>query len=208
MVDYLNNTIQIIMLVVCVIAAAGRALKYRSRSWTMLSFFYGCWVLGDIYWLVCMLFYGVSPQISVVADLSWYASYIFLYLLLSYMLPSGDVHNGSIIPWFGPVFAVGMACFFMLWGEIISNMIYAALMGLLLFSSARRLTEKQRKKQYRFLPAAVLTFCLLEYGLWTSSCIWSEEVLVNPYYIFDFLLTVSFPLFIPAVGKAVSHELH
>ena len=204
MADYLDNTLQIIVLALCVASTVYRALKYRSRSWTMLSFFYACWALGDVYWLVCLLIYGVSPQISVVADLSWYASYIFLYLLLRYMFPPEDIANRSVIPWLGPVFALGMAVFYMRWGEIISNLIYAGLMGLLLYSAARRLTEPRKSFSGRFLPAVVLTFCLLEYGLWTSSCFMSGDTLLHPYYLFDFLLTVSFPFFVPALRKAVT----
>ena len=204
MIERYENAIQIAILAVCVIMASYRAVAYRSRSWTLLSFFYGSWVLGDVYWLVCLLFYGKTPHISVVADLSWYASYIFLYLLLRHTSPPEEITGTKLISWIGPVFALGMAMFFMLRGEIVSNLIYAGLMGLLLFSAIRRLTDKSRTGRNSFLPAMILIFCLLEYGLWTASCFWDETVLLHPYYIFDILLTVSFPFFIPAAKKAVA----
>ena len=80
MIESIDNGIQITVLVVCVIAAIFKAARHRSRSWTLLTFFYASWLLGDIYWTVCLLFYDKTPEISVVSDLSWYASYIFLYL--------------------------------------------------------------------------------------------------------------------------------
>ena len=204
MIERYENAIQIAILAVCVIMASYRAVTYRSRSWTLLSLFYGSWVLGDVYWLVCLLFYDKTPHISVVADLSWYASYIFLYLLLRSTSPPEEIKETRLISWLGPVFAIGMAVFFMFRGEIMSNIIYGGLMGLLLFSSIRRLADKDRPGCNPFLPAMILIFCLLEYGLWTASCFWDETVLLHPYYIFDILLTVSLPFFIPAAKKAVT----
>ena len=200
MIEQIDNGLQIAVLVLCVTAAIFKAAGYRSRSWTLLAFFYGSWLLGDVYWSVCLLFYDKTPEISVVSDLSWYASYIFLYMLLRRVSPPEELAGRRILPWLGPVFALGMALFFMRRGEIVNNLIYAALMGLLLYASIHRLIERRN----RTLPALILVFCLLEYALWTASCFWNDAILLHPYYWFDFLLTVSFPFFLPAVRKAVS----
>ena len=204
MIESIDNGIQIAVLILSVIAAAVKAAKYRSRSWTLLAFFYGSWVLGDVYWTVCLLFYDRTPQISVVSDLSWYASYIFLYMLLRRVSPPEELAGKKIIPWTGPAFAIGMAVFFMRRGEIMSNMIYAGLMGLLLYAAIQRVAERSPNRRSCFLPVMILIFCLLEYSLWTASCFWNEEVLLHPYYWFDFLLTVSFPFFLPAVRREVA----
>ena len=200
MIEQIDNGIQIAVLAICVIAAIFKAAKYRSRSWTLLAFFYASWLLGDIYWTVCLHFYDKTPEISVVSDLSWYASYIFLYLLLRHTSSPEKLAGKKSIPWLGPVFALGMAMFFMQRGEIVNNLIYAGLMGLLLYSTIRRLTDRRNG----YLPALILILCLLEYALWTASCFWNDELLLHPYYWFDFLLTVSFPFFLPAVRKAVA----
>ena len=200
MIESIDNGIQIAVLGICVIAAILKAARYRSRSWTLLAFFYGSWLLGDIYWTVCLFFYNKTPEISVVSDLSWYASYIFLYLLLRHTSPPEKLEGKKIIPWLEPVFTLGLALFFMRRGEILSNLIYAGLMGLLLYAAIHRLIERRN----RFLPALILIFCLLEYALWTASCFWNDELLLHPYYWFDFLLTVSFPFFLPAVRKEVA----
>ncbi len=200
MIDQIDNGIQIAVLVICVTAAIFKAAKYRSRTWTLLAFFYGSWLLGDIYWTVCLLFYGKTPEISVVSDLSWYASYIFLYLLLRHTSPPEELAVRKILPFLGPVFVLGMALFFMRLGAILNNLIYAGLMGLLLYALIRRLTERRN----RCLPALILVFCLLEYALWTASCFWNDTIHLHPYYWFDFLLTVSMPFFLPATRKAVA----
>ena len=200
MIEQIDNGIQIAVLVICVIEAIFKAAKYRSRSWTLLAFFYGSWLLGDIYWTVCLLFYDKTPEISVVSDLSWYASYIFLYLLLRHTSPPEKLAGKKIIPWLGPVFALGMALFYMRLGAILNNLIYAGLTGLLLYAAISRLTERRD----RALPVVILIFCLLEYALWTASCFWNDPIQFHPYYCFDLLLTLSFPFFLPAARKAVT----
>ena len=183
MIERIENALQIGVLVVCAAIAVYRTVKPRGEAWMLLSFFYGSWLLGDIYWLACLVFYDGTPQISAVSDLSWYASYIFLYLLLRHTAP--------------PEKPLGMGVFFMLRGEIAANVAYAALMGFLLYAAIRRLAERRSLT----LSVLILVFCLLEYALWTASCFWNDEIVLHPYYWFDFLLTVSFPFFLPATER-------
>ena len=161
---------------------------------------------GDIYWLVCLVFFGRTPQISVVSDLSWYASLIFLYMLLRHVAPPEGARERRFLPWLGPLFALGMAAFFMQWGEITSNLIYASLMALLLFSVIRRLLDRQKYAAQRPLCVMILMLCLLEYVLWTASCFFKGDGPENPYYWFDFLLTVSFPFILRATSAGISEE--
>ena len=200
MIESCENALQIVVLTLCVAVALVKAIKYQSRKWTLLSFFYGSWVLGDIYWLVCLIFFNQTPQVSAVSDLSWYAAYIFLYMLLRRAAPPESARERRFLPWVGPLFAAGMAAFYMQWGQITGNLIYAGLMGLLLFSAIRRLMDGEQ----RFFCVIVLIFCLLEYGLWTSSCFFDGERLMNPYYWIDFILTMCFPLFLPATRKVAA----
>ena len=203
MIESIENALQIVILLTCAVVAVQRAFKYRSRTWTLLFFFYGSWLLGDSYWLICLICYDKTPQISVVSDLSWYAGSIFLYLLLSRLAPYGKKPGRRILPWAGFVFSFSMAVFFMLRGEIISNLIYASCMGLLLFVSLRVLTDGEVHRKQRFLAAVVLSTCLVIYCMWISSCFWVSDTLANPYYGFDFLLSTCFLFFIPATKKAV-----
>ncbi len=218
MIDALENALQILVLLICVLISASRAVKWQSRTWTLLSFSFGSWVLGDLYWTSCLVFYDTSPVVSIVSDLSWYASYIFMYLLLRQTSPPGSRREKQLLPWLGFVFTLGMAVWFctfyiywneeegyhfILWDKMLNNLIYAALMGLLLFASIRRLLDRERHPAARGLCAAILVFCLLEYALWTCSCFWFDDSLANPYYWVDFLLTASMFLFLPATRKAV-----
>ena len=204
MIDRIENLFQIAVLLVCVSVALSRAIRQHSRTWTLLAFYYGCWILGDLYWLLCLIFFGATPLVSVVSDLSWYAAFILLYLLLRMTAPPGSHREKRLLPWLGLAFTLGMAAFFIQWGEYISNLVYAGLMGLLLFSSIRRLMDAQDYPAQRSLCTAILIVCMLIYGLWVSSCFMKAEVITEPYYWFDFLLTLSFVLLLPATQKAVA----
>lgn len=202
MIERYENALQIIVLLVCSGISIYRAAVFRSRTWTISFFFFGSWALGDIYWLVCLIFYDESPQISVVSDLSWYAAFVFLYLvLIRTSPPQKQTHP---LQWAGPVFAALMAVVFMTFGDILSNIIYAGLMGLLLYSSSGRLLNARHSDFPVCLPVMILTLCILEYGLWISSFFWYTGTLENVYYVIDTLVTVSFILFIPAIKKAVA----
>ena len=96
----------------------------------------------------------------------------------------------------------------MQWGEVLTNLAYALLMSLLLFSAIRRLLDGDKYPARRLLSLMILVFCLLEYALWTASCFFSGDGLQNPYYWIDFLLTASFVFFIPATGMRWQHEFH
>ena len=204
MIESVENALQIIVLLICSGIALYRAIANHSQTWVLAFLFFGSWLLGDIYWLVCLLFYGQTPQISIVSDLSWYGSYIFLYLLLYHSSAPDKDSRKHRLPWLGPVFAAGMAVFFITQGELLSNLIYASLMGLLLFAALSRKIDRKRYQNQQLLSGMILLFCLLEYGLWTASCFWKTDTLSNPYYWFDFLLTVSFVFFLPAIKKAVT----
>ena len=217
MLDGIENALQSVVLLACAVIAAVRAIRQRSRTWTLLVLFFGSWLLGNLYWMFCLIFFGSSPQVSIVSDLSWYASFIFLYMLLRHTAAPESTREKRFLPWLGFIFSLGMAIWFCslyvhwnkegyhftLWDKALSNLIYAVLMGLLLFASIRRLLDGEAYPVQRPLCIAILVFCLLEYALWTTSCFWSEISLANPYYWFDFLLTAGFLSFLPTTRKAV-----
>ena len=203
MIERYENTIQIAVLAVCVVAAASRAFRWRSRSWTLLTFFYGSFLLGDLFWLACLLFFDRTPQISVVSDLSWFAAYIFLYLLLRQVTPQVSGRDERLFPLFAPAFTMAMAAFYSQWGSVLNNINYALLMGLLMGAALRR-PPGEGNRACRGLVFVTLLFCLLEYCLWTASCIWEGDTMKNPYYWCDLLVTLSYPFFLPATKKAVA----
>ncbi len=203
-IEIVENIIQIVVLLACVGVALFHAGKYRSRTWTLLALFYGSWAMDDLFWLLCLVFTGDSPVLGAAADLNWYASLVFLYLLIAQISPPESKKEKRVLPWITQIFAFAMAAFYIVKaGNVISNLIYAGLMGLAMFAATRRLLDGEHRN-HRFFLIMVLFFCLLEYALWTISCFDWPENLANPYYWCDLMITVALALLIPAVKKAVA----
>lgn len=202
MIEMIDYGLQFVVLLVCGIYAAVRADRTRSRGWLILSFFLLCQSLGDLYWLLCVAFEGSTPQITFISEISWYASYMFLCLLLRDLEPPGAPAR-KWQAWCAPAISAAACLFFFQWGDYASNVITAALMGRLGYLALRGLLEgKGGKKQC--LYQACLLFFLTEYALWVSSCFWLGDTLANPYFWFDGLLTLTAVLIVQAYKKAVA----
>ncbi len=207
MIESAENALQLLMTGICATISAYRAIAFRSRTWALLLLFSGAFFLGDLYWLLFMLFYGKTPYYSYIPDLSWYTSYLFLFLLLYYAGGSIKKKWHSPVLWIVPVFTGGMCTFYMQYGSYLSNLVCAVLMTLIIMEAIAVLQIQkdmpEGRRNGRFLCMAALFFCAMEYGVWTASCFFSGDTLANPYIWLDALLSLSIVLFIPAVRKAV-----
>ena len=205
MIESAENAIQLVLLAVCAVYSFGRALSTGRRIWTLAGLYFSVYALGDLYWQLFLIFFGHSPEFSFIPYLSWYAGYVFLWMLLQELRKGQRQRKHIRVLWCIPVFTAGMCLYFMQYGAYFSNAIAAVLMGMLLWGSAAGLlqaghgAEKARTKP---VFAVIFLFCLAEYGAWTSSCIWTGETLRNPYYWFDMALTVVSLLLVPAVRKS------
>ena len=105
-----------------------------------------------------------------------------------------------------PVFTIAMCAYYMTFGSFFSNLIVAMLMTVIMWNAAEgliRVKKQEEGAEKRWLYTMSFLFCIVEYAMWTSSCIWEGNTILYPYYWFDFLLSICFVLFIPAVRKMV-----
>ena len=207
MLEALDNAVQLSVMVGCGMYAAVLFLRRKEQAWFLLTCFYGAFALGLIHWLLFLVFRLESPQFSPVSDLSWLAGLSFLLALQTTIrLPEEKAYR-PLWAWTAPAFCTVMCFYFFRWGDYFLNVLWAVLMGAcgylalrsLLF--ARRQSGRLRVRQYFYI--AVLTFILLEHGLWVSSCHFNEETLSNPYFWFDFLITATYFTFLPTLKKVV-----
>lgn len=189
MIETIDYALQFAVLLLLCIYGARRAVRAGDRGWLLLAFFYACYALGDLYWLLCLLLEGATPRVFYVSELSWYAGYIFLCLLLR------DVQERSApqktrLAVLAPLFAAAACVFFLHWGELVSNVISAVLMGRLGYLTIRGLAGARERGACRRFYLVMGAFFLNEYALWFASCFWQGDTLLNPYFWFDGLLTV------------------
>ena len=215
MIEIVQNSIQLLVTGICTINAAISFSRHRERTWILLGLFSGSYFLGDLYWMLVLLFYQRVPEFSYIADLNWYvSSYVFLLLLLSYVRDEDT--GGEFMPWqmlrrhkilwLVPVFTGCMCIFFMQWGHYFVNIMSAAFMTLIIMLTlddfltlrAQRLDNPRRN-----LDLVALLFCLAEYGLWTSACLQTQEDYAGADFWISCMLSFTFILFPLALGKVV-----
>lgn len=207
MIESIENLIQLTLTAVCTAISSRRAFRTRKRVWAMLGLSSFAYFLGDLYWQLYLIFYGITPLFSNISDISWQASYLFLLLLLSEVQDEGMRRYRSRALWLVPVFTTGMCVFYMQWGDYIANVIWALIMTHLIWRAAAGLLYRHRTgeaAEKRWLSIAVLVLCAAEYASWTLSCFWIGDTLLNPYFWANLAVSLTFIMLIPALGKAVS----
>ena len=202
MIEIIENGIQLVTTGICTVIALRKGIRLQNRAWIVLALASGVFFLGDLYWELFLVLYGHTPGYSYIPYLSWYASYMFLLLLLVELrVPRKEEENRKIL-WIIPVFSAGMCIFYMQFGDWIGNIITAVFMSLLMWHALDMLLLlKDTRKAAIF--AVVLLFCIVEYAAWTATCFGNYETLAHPYFWLDTLLSAVFLLFPAALGKAV-----
>ena len=202
MIEIIENAIQLVTTGICTVIALRKGIRLQNRAWIVLALASGVFFLGDLYWELFLVLYGHTPGYSYIPYLSWYASYMFLLLLLVELrVPRKEEENRKIL-WIIPVFSAGMCIFYMQFGDWIGNIITAVFMSLLMWHALDMLLLL-RDSQRAAIFAVVLLFCIVEYAAWTASCFGNYETLAHPYLWLDTLLSAVFLLFPAALGKAV-----
>lgn len=203
MIETSENAIQLGVCLLLALASIGMAYRRKNKAYGVLALFYAAVALGDLYWLLYLGFYHITPVYSYISEVAWYAAWLFLLLLLRQV---EDDRRGNKHPvlWLVPVFTGAMCIFYMHWGDYLSNLISALLMTHLLWHSLPGCFGKEfGDSAKRPFCTAVVIFCLIEYTMWTLSCFFDGDAIANPYLWFDALFTVCIALFFSALGKAV-----
>ncbi len=203
MIERAENLLEILVVGICLVLSLNRARMTRKKGWLLLGLVYASYLLGDLYWTLYLFFYGKTPAVFYVSELSWCAAYVFLLLLLRHYQTDAERALRSPVLWVIPLFVMAMTAFYMTRGDYLLNITEAVLMCQLMMRSAQGLlalrgTADRRKSLYTM----VLIFCLIEYMVWTSSCFWAGDTIRNTYFWFAALLISCHPFFLWAVGKA------
>ena len=104
-----------------------------------------------------------------------------------------------------PVVCLPQFILYVTYGDVLSNVFMCGMTMLLAWCAVRGLVWAKRSggARLRRFHGTVLAFAALEYALWTSSCFWVSDTLMNPYFWFDFLLSLVLLLLLPVLRKAV-----
>ncbi|MBE6910371.1 MAG: hypothetical protein E7474_12510 [Ruminococcaceae bacterium] len=204
MIEAIDYAVQFEALVFCGVFSAFRAVKTRDRGWLMLTFFYACYAMADLYWLLCVLLLGETPKISFISEMSWDVGGFFLCVLFR-RLVDGLPKEIARTAWLAPLFSALAFLFFLRWSDLLNNTVSLLLMGwmgYLILGGFMKIADGTDAR----LPCLVCgaLFFAAEYGMWFSSCFWMGDTLRNPYFWFDGMGTVNMVLLLPSYQKAVT----
>jgi len=204
MIESIDNYIQLVILGICTGVTMYKAITGQTRSWILITLFYGAFFFGSLYWELFYMFKGDTPAKFYVAEFSWYVSYMFLFLFLR--RKNSEMTIGVCrLKWLIPIFAGTLSIYYMTFGQIISNIISALLMSLIGMEAVKGLYFGS--KQMRPVHIITLIFFFLEHCLWTSSCLFEDVSIFNPYYHIDIMISLSLLIMLFAVGKALRDEV-
>lgn len=182
-------------------------LRSRKQAYFLLCCFYGCFGLGVLYWLLYTILITDTPAMFYVSDIGWISSYLFLLLLQNNLADKEERALRSRLPWLALAVMIPLAAYFITIGDVLYNLIVGALMAAMLWFAIRGLVWQSRQPEpdpgRRFFHLAMIGYIVLENCLWLSSYPWAGDTLTNPYFWFDFALTASILVLLPAVRKAV-----
>lgn len=182
-------------------------LKSRKQPYFLLCCFYGCFGFSVLYWLLYIGLAAESPAVFYVSDIGWISGYLFLVLLQNSLADKEERTLHSRAPWLALVIEIPLTAYFITIGNVLYNLIVGALMAVILRSAIRGLVWQSRQAEpdrgQRFFHLAMTGYVVLENCLWLSSYPWAGDTLANPYFWFDFAVTASILMLLPAVRKAV-----
>lgn len=205
MLELLDCLVQFLVTAYGFCAALREYYRARRQPWFLLTCFYATFALGTLYWSLHLLLRQETPQVFYVSDLAWLASFVFL-LALTLTLPTAEERRfRTRLCRLVPVVCLPQFILYVTYGDVLSNVFMCGMTMLLAWCAVRGLVWAKRSggARLRRFHGMVLAFAALEYALWTSSCFWVSDTLTNPYFWFDFLLSLVLLLLLPALRKAV-----
>lgn len=212
MIELFTNLFQLLIVLLATGLAGVLFYKSHIQAYLLLTCFYGTFMLGSLYWTLHFFLFDYTPQIFYVSELAWLTSHMFL-LTLVFTLASPDERRFKHpAVWLAPLFCLPQLVIYWFTSDILLNTIISCLALAIMWQAlrgffyARNQSGKGRKSCYFHL--VLIGIIVLEHGLWTSSCFWQGDTIANPYFWFDFLLSIVLILLLPATRKAVDHDLY
>lgn len=206
-VELFSNLTQTAVSLVATILAVRIVRGHRRVEYALCAGFLLAFALGILYWVTYQLLNLETPQIFYVADCAWVASTLFLLcLVLRVTCPQvkGYRHWGVYLPY---AIALPLIVYFSQWGDVVLNILSVGGLAVCGHISLKELLYHKKegtRPPFVALHTLCLLFMLTEYALWLASCFWVSDTMTNPYFWFDFALTIEVGCFLLAVKKGVA----
>lgn len=191
--EIIDNLLQTVVFLVCVAVAFVLAVKKRHRSLMILAFAYGSFMMGTLFYVLHIVITGHNPKIFYVSEVSWIASYLFIFSIALlrngssgfYLIPALVSVPMGLIPFLIRVFGP----------SIITSGIFALIAyGITYFSICG---IKKRNTQNCFAEIVMIMAVFFQILLFIVSIFTVEYTSFNLYFAVDIALTACLVALIP-----------
>ena len=194
--EIIDNAYQVTVLFICMLLSAWLGIRKRNRGFIMLSFGYGCFMMGTLFFVLHLAILGRVPQIFYTCEISWLAAYLFF-------LSLEILYWEKLHPAFSPLALVlGLAAMalimkFEIFGPspLMSGALAIAAGGLVYHC----VSDLQREETPRLFELSLLLLVALQIILYIVSIFIKDYTRFNLYYVVDIALTLTMVSLLPHV---------
>lgn len=203
-VELFSNITQTIVSIIATFFLIGYTYKTKKIECALFAGFLSGFALGILYWVTYQFLNAETPQIFYVADLAWLASNLFLVCLQIHITKEEAWGYRHFTMYIAALIGIILIIYFCQWGDILANILSVGTLTICSYYALRNLMYNKKHKiisKYKAIHIFCIVYVITEYSLWISSCFWISDTMTNPYFWFDFLLTLLVGASVPIIRK-------
>ena len=171
--EVVDNIFQTVTLLLSAAAAFVLSVMKRSRVLMMLSFGYGSFMMGTLFYVLHIVILGYNPKIFYVSEVSWLAAYLFFFSIALLISEKTKLY----LP-----------------GAVTALLVYAVSFTVKIFGPSHITSTA-----FAFLVGGImmLVCVLLQIALYIVSVFMTDYTSFNLYFAVDIALTLSMASLLP-----------
>lgn len=201
--ELFDNLFQMGVLGAFALFSGVEAIRYKNRSCLILAFAYACFAMGTLYYVLYLAIIGKVPQVFYVAEILWFASYLFLLSLEISRLQSHRIRFSWTAAG-GALCMVTVVCITQLFGP---SLLMIALVALTSGATTYfAIFHMKSGAGYWQTDVCILICLVLQVLLYLVSGITKDYTEFNAYFALDMLMTTAMAALMPLILQEVSAE--
>ena len=207
--EIIDNAYQVTVLFICMLLSAWLGIRKKNLGFIMLSFGYGCFMMGTLFFVLYLAILGRVPQIFYTCEISWLAAYLF-FLSLLLLRKESEPLSFSAIALIPAVIVAVVVLLFKIFGPAFLPCIACAItLGAITYlASCRILRNRKNGRRTSWLDHCFLLCVFLQLGVYIVSIFMTDYQHFNLYFAIDMLLTAMLAALLPFLYREVLHDLH
>ena len=207
--EIIDNAYQVTVLLICMLLSAWLGIRKKNRGFIMLSFGYGCFMMGTLFFVLYLAILGRVPQIFYTCEISWLAAYLF-FLSLLLLRKESEPLSFSAIALIPAVIVAVVVLLFKIFGPALLPCIACAItLGAITYlASCRILRDRKNSRRTSWLDHCFSSVFSCSSVSTLSPSLATDYQHFNLYFAIDMLLTAMLAALLPLLYREVRHDLH